>query len=467
MHVHHMARPILMRALQMALALECGCSLTFDGSQAYPPLDGHPPSLVGAQTLSVTSVQTISVIDADGVPWAAIYEPSGTSASGPVRLVKLADPIVDTLYDPGSLGVQISLHRLYVYGNDSVDIVRPDDPISTVSFTSPITGLVVPAESDRALMVLPLPTSSVSQLAIMRCDGSYQRAVTYMPGSTALITPGGDWVLTYDSVRWTAHLTSAELDVPLDATESQPVLDDVRQQLVECGPGGVRAVPYGGGPARVLDDQPCQRLPPALDEAGLPVIAGNSLLYWTAESANVVPLDGSAPPRQVVPLDARVLAYADGGIAFSRVGSHAFFGEAGDGWIGMWRFMERGRSAAFARATPALRWIEHAANDVESGELRVAPTLGGAVGHLARNVTEFDELDDGRVIAESNRAWDDDVYSRVIVIDEAAGRARWVGEGVKSYTLLPGQRAVLAVQFSQDDTRHYVRFAIPPKEPTP
>jgi hypothetical protein len=451
----------------MALALQCGCSLTFDGSQAYPPLDGQPPSLLGLQTLSVTSVQTISVIDADGVPWAVIYEPSDISASGPLRLVKLADPIVDTLYDAGSSAVQVSLHRLYVFGGGNVDIVRPDDPVSIVSFPSPVGGRDHLAASDRALMVLPVPTGSDALLAIMRSDGSYQRTVPFQPGSAALITPGGDWVLTYDGTRWTAHLTSAELDVPLDATESLPVLDDVRQQLVECGAGGVRAVPYGGAPARVLDDQPCVRLPPAIDEAGLPVIAGDSLLYWTNEGASVVPLDGSAPSRQVVPLFARVLAFADAGVAFSRDGTHAFFGEAGDGWVGAWRFMERGRSAAFARAAPALRWIEHAANDVESGELRVAPTLGGAVGHLARNVSEFDELDDGRVIAESNRAWDDDVYSRVIVIDEAAGRARWVGEGVKSYTLLPGQRAVLAVQFSQDDTRHYVRFAIPPREPAP
>ncbi len=182
-----------------------------------------------------------------------------------------------------------------------------------------------------------------------------------------------------------------------------------------------------------------------------------------------VPLDGSAPPtKNVAPASARVLAVAEAGVAFSLDGAHAFAGQSGDGWVGAWRFMERGRFPAFARAATALRWLEHTADDVDSGDLRVAPALGGPVGHLARNATQFDELDDGRVLAVSNRAWSDDAYSRIIVVDEARGRAEWVAQSVKSYTVLPGQRAVIAIQLSDDtDVTHYVRFAIPEREPAP
>ena len=470
------------RAIFFAAALACGCSLTVDGDQPPLPLAGLPPSTNGLQLIEKPDFQAMQlVVGADGVTWAALFATSDEGIIGPVRLVRLADPVREVLYDASFK--LVSRHVIYLSDESSslpLQVVQPGDDPKPFGVQVPPNfggGQITPSENDLAFLYQPPTTPS---FAIIRSDGSYTRELPLdVPGPGAftrppMISPDGDWAFTFESDgRTTAHLSKSELDIRLGSWRStvggvpeigQVFADDRHQQLIFCDGRGVTVMPYDGAAPRVLDPAACVQLPPGTDDSQLAQLAGDDFFYWSSDGARMVPLDGSAPPRTVTPGQRRVLAYGTPGLAYSLDQVNRFVGGAGDGWVGDWRFMDRGKAVTFSTRGRGLRFLEHTADDAESGDLSSSVALGSPPRRLARNVTQYDELDDGRLVAEADRAYENS-SNRVIVLDEVAGTARWVAEGVRRYTLIPGSRSVLGELISDKPMKQLVRFPIPPRGP--
>jgi hypothetical protein len=61
---------------------------------------------------------------------------------------------------------------------------------------------------------------------------------------------------------------------------------------------------------------------------------------------------------------------------------------------------------------------------------------------LARNVRQFGELGDGRVLAASNSV-PRGTHNRIIVIDEQQKQARWVADSSREFLFVPGSSDLL------------------------
>ena len=136
---------------------------------------------------------------------------------------------------------------------------------------------------------------------------------------------------------------------------------------------------------------------------------------------------------------------------------------ASDGWLGDWQFMKRGRSVGFSFSGKRLRWLEGAATLNGSGDLLSAAGPGEEPLRLARNVTRYGELSDGRVLALSNAAfWG--TQNRIIVIDEQTRTAAWVADSASAFMYVPGSRDLLVFLTTGGTSFDLVRVTIPRKQ---
>jgi hypothetical protein len=98
-------------------------------------------------------------------------------------------------------------------------------------------------------------------------------------------------------------------------------------------------------------------------------------------------------------------------------------GDTFSGWIGDKNLVRVGMSPRFSADGKRLYWLEDVA--LRAGDLWSYDLASGAARHLVRNVTQFDELPDGRLIAIANAAIDG-AFNRAIVVDERVGETRWI-----------------------------------------
>jgi hypothetical protein len=215
-------------------------------------------------------------------------------------------------------------------------------------------------------------------------------------------------------------------------------LDATRESILTCDWDGLRSLslrPRRPGPSesRVLDAEPC--IAP-----GSTLARRSGWIQYEGRGTRSVPLDGSAPARTIWSNveGAQLLATcSDGTVAYSLDPKERYGVGVGDGWIGRWRFMERGRDARFSLATGGcsrIRFKEHSANLRRLGELRSVSLADRSSRFLARNVGFYAELPDGRLLVADDLAVIGS-HNRLVVIDEDRGTSR---------TLLSGPTAVTA-----------------------
>jgi hypothetical protein len=130
-----------------------------------------------------------------------------------------------------------------------------------------------------------------------------------------------------------------------------------------------------------------------------------------------------------------------------------------DGWVGDWRFMERGHAASFSADRKRLRWIEHTDNPQQIGDLMSAPRNGAAT-LLARNTSQYAEAPDGRVLAITNH-WTEGAQNRLIAIDESAKVATWVADRADDYIAIPGSNDLLVELVNDHGDYDLMRVAMP------
>jgi hypothetical protein len=232
----------------------------------------------------------------------------------------------------------------------------------------------------------------------------------------------------------------------------------IGSNLITCGSDGVRSVPLDGTPETVIDPEAC-------DGSSALWLDNGRLIYPKAGSLWRVPLDGSGPPELVLPAGQRLLAFSpDDQLVYSTDPSDRYAAGAGDGWLGNWRFMERGRAVSYSRDGKRLRWLEHAAKQGGIGDLYSAEPNQSPL-HLARNVRVYEPLSDGRILAGANHAFRG-VQNRVITIDEQARASYWVADQAADYVRIPGSNDLLIDVVTGPTAFDVVRVPIPPKPTT-
>ena len=169
---------------------------------------------------------------------------------------------------------------------------------------------------------------------------------------------------------------------------------------------------------------------------------------------------GAEPFAKVDPF--RLRAVRGRSFVYTRRGADQYHGGAYDGWIGDVQVIHAGLAADFSADGKMLRWLENASGGGGDGvgDLYARELATGTVRHLARNVMQFAELPDGRVVAIADAA-NEGAWNRAIVIDEAKGEARWIARGVQLLQVI-GDQVVLASRSSGGLTKVYLA-PLPPR----
>jgi hypothetical protein len=144
---------------------------------------------------------------------------------------------------------------------------------------------------------------------------------------------------------------------------------------------------------------------------------------------------------------------------YSRPGYDDYDSGAFGGWLGDQQIIRAGLSERFSADGTRLYWMEDAAKNNSAGDLYSLEIGGGRVRHLARNVKSYSFLPDGRLVAIAHAALDGP-WNRAIVIDEARGESRWLGDDLQSLTVVGDQ--VVGVRRHGDGHTLFL-LAVPPR----
>ncbi|MCS6914198.1 MAG: hypothetical protein RMK29_04570 [Myxococcales bacterium] len=455
-------------ALLMLAMVLSGCSFLFDGNAPDLPLLGTPPSTAGLPRLNRTAADGARIIrGVDGAPWVAVREQGNV-----LRLIRLAEPpqqeeliaqqvhiLYRSLYllDSGLLPEQPTRLRIRAAGQVDKEqefLLPPGDPLLIVGSTEDVFAFFPRRADARSFLII-------------RRDGSFSRTVP-MPQGLDPQNPLAEGVVFFDGPgrylfvrdgmgRLRAHSTLSEEDIDLGQRPRTLLSLDALRALLACGEDGLVRVPMDGGPDTVLDPQPCT-------PEGLRIL-GRAVYYLAQGELRTVPVDGSVPPTRAFPAPAQqVLAAGPAGmLVYSTDPPRRWASGASDGWLEGWRFMERGRQVSFSRDGTRLRWLEHAATLSGAGDLLSAELPEGVPLRLSRNVRQFVELTDGRLLCVAHHAFRG-VHNRIVVIDEKARTARWVADHASGFLLIPGSNDLLAMLVKDNRGFDLVRLPIPPAE---
>lgn len=456
-----------MRPLALAAICACAsCAFSLDDGPPAPPLLGAPIDASSLAHLNAAPVASEAIVfDRAGRAWVAMVEPDALES------VLLSDPTTAQVVPvPAHDEVHLFPHALVLIdgerkGSDprAMSVRTVGEAVEETFSLPPGPGRLV-ANGDQSIFLwLPMAPGTPGY-PLFRRDGSFARVVPLPAGidpsqqSPVWLSPDSKLVLTRDSSGdMAAYSTSSPAEVDLGTHPIDFAFDDARAAIVTVGADGVHRVSLDGGGDQVLDPQPC--LP------GFVLIDGPNLLYETGGAAGpallAIALDGSEAAAHVLRADdfARVIALApNGDVVYSKDPSDRFAAGSGDGWIGDWSFMERGRAVGFSADGTRMRWLDHTAQLSTQGDLRSAPATGGPATTWARNVSRFDELPDGRFVAladdEQTGPW-----NRIVVMDERAGTATWVASNTVDYILVPADDLQLIVDVAAGALGHDVARA--------
>jgi hypothetical protein len=464
----------------VAALLCAGCSLTFDGSAPDLPLLGAEPATAQLPRLNHVPTPSIArlMFSDDGVPWATFTEIQPDGVTKGLRLVRLSPPAAEQLVTEPEFFT--TADSFYIFHRDPDGTTNPmthlqildvgaATPAHTFDFPGGPNLIIVDAYDLRFLYFVESADTTTYQ--IFRRDGSYVRTLPVPdavdptnPTASAMFIFNLDGSLLFvrdGNGRFTIWQTDGLRSWDLGIRPPSIIADPYDQMFASCGDDGLREFSRNGLPDRVLDTtcDPKGAFFPRFDANGTLLVvytAGDGVTYS-------VPFDGGGPRMQVLPVGQRVMGFGPAGdVMYTTVPDDMFVNGAGDAWIGGWRFMERGLDAGWSRDGKRVRWLEHAAQPSGVGELFAAPTPGGAAVHLARNVRQFDELDDGRLLADANHAFRG-TQNRVVVIDEKKLTQTWVASAAHEYEMIPGTNDIMVDVVTGPSTYDIVRVPIPPK----
>jgi hypothetical protein len=282
---------------------------------------------------------------------------------------------------------------------------------------------------------------------IQRRDGSFKRIVPWPKGidpanpfKNGLFfgdTGAGDTFYDRDANgRIVGHHTRDNVDIDLGIRPRFLVWSDANT-LVTCGNDGVRVVPIDGvTPERILDEEICK--------PSLLYILHGYVYYNVGTTMRKTKLDGTEAPIDVWNFGTdRLIALSTFGdtILYSTDPADRYVHGAGDGWLGDWKFMERGLGVNFSRDRTLLTWLEHAAQGSAAGDLTQvklpAPAVpGGTTQTLTKNTRQYTFLGDGRILCDENRA-NNGTWNRIVLIDWERGHKQYVAVGANHFSIVP------------------------------
>jgi hypothetical protein len=447
-----------------------GCAYTFDEAGVDIALRGDPvpPSLYRPLNEGLGPVRAVSLIqgaaatvDRDDL-WVVMPQaqpeiwPPPETWPDTTRLVRVEDGTVETHSADQILQGGTVLYLLTRPKDGKTDvslrIQRPGQAAPVGEFKLPPgDGLLLAASGDVAFAYIPAKNERRT-FFLRRSDGSLGREIP-LPAEV-------DPKLAFDKGRFffdsrgevffaqdgegllVAHRTTAEVDRALGAFDRDSVQDSRSRTVVFCGKRGLVRLSLPALTSQTLDPSPCN---PSI----LRSVSG-SILYLREDGVYEVD-DKSPPQRRLAAPVGQLLAVGPGrALAYSTDPPLTYGAGIGDGWLGSWRFMNRGRRPTWsihgAPDAVRLRWMENAARSDGSGELlsaRIAAAESERPLLLARNVRQWLEVAPGRVLAVSNAAGRG-VYNRLILIDEDRREARWVLDSVRDFLRIPGRDEVIA-----------------------
>lgn len=463
-----------MRWLVALALLSAGCSWTFDGDAPEVPLLGSAPDTDSLPHLNQGPADSTAevVYGTDGRPWAIFDETldmNGDLQEG-MRAVRLEPPgLEETLVaEDGEYGYD----HFYLLNSDPAGMPNPMLHLTIqalprdgndVTFDLPLhQPLLIPGPGDR-LFLYWAESSDTTEFLIQWVDKSFSRMIPVLPGidpgnpssASMFFSSDGLWLYTQDGNNdLVKHSTTSEVDLDLGVWSRDFGLDG--DHFVVCGDSGLRTVPTDGSMGMVLDPSPCDKKEPLY-------FHGSYVLYTVNGTLRQTLRNGTGTPTTVLDMGERVIAFGpQNSLAYSRDPAGKYAAGAGDGWIGDWRFMDRGRAVSYSRDGKKVRWLEHAAQASGIGELLSATVPNGDPLHLALNVRQYEELSDGRVLACSNRVFRG-VQNRVIAIDEEKKTAVWVASAGGEFANIPGTTDILVDVVTGPSSYDIVRVPIPPK----
>jgi hypothetical protein len=449
--------------LLLCTFLLTGCTFDWNGDEPGLPLVGEEPALGSFTKLNSAPVGRAQLmLGPDGTPWTAFCEfwAAGSGNNGRsckrMHLVRLGPPEdapAEEVIEADSFGVHYQM--LYVVHEDmatpgrTVTMHRPGDArAADVDF---VLG------GDRAVFVVNdggaadvfmywIEDPATTAWTIHRRDQAYTRHLPIPAGIDPVGKNSDGLFLAFDAagdrlfVRAPDGTTDAfstldEGAVPLGMLDPDLFIDEVRAALVAVGAHGVVSVPFDGSTPHAFTSDTVDRTSVAAN--------ADQLYYATSAGLWRAPLDGSAAAELIQPHAQRPRAIGPHGeVAYSNDPTSEYAGSAGDGWLGGWRFMERGRGVRWSGDGARLHFLEHAATLGTYGDLTAATGPADPVRTLAINVHAWDELGDGRLVAIEN-AIQQGTWNRMVVIDELVGERRWLVPEAAEFFLVPGKAELI------------------------
>jgi hypothetical protein len=486
-----------MRKLVFIFVVAASCSYTFDTTEPTLPYVGPETDAATLPRLNSAPVDgEVFVLGADKRIWLLLQHTDTTWEMQPMS----GDPASDTLAPDEQMQL-VTWRALYILRTPTTDGGVPPDlatapraPSDMGPEAPPNVTLVVRSVGEHPGVEFQVPDGpallyslgaddvfayivtnpGLPGYLLQRRDGSYKRIVPWPKGidpanpfkNGLFFGDNGPGDVFYDrdvDGRIVGHHTRDNIDVDLGIRPRFLAWVD-QKRFVTCGPDGVRVVFADGvTPEVVLDDDICK--------TSLLAQAGGYIYYDVGTTLRKVKLDGSEAP---IPLfdfgESRVLTVATPGdhILYSTDPADRYVHGAGDGWLGGWKFMERGLGATFSNDRTALYWIENAAQASGAGDLKTVKLQGpgvpgGTATTLVKNARQFSFLGDGRIIADENHV-NNGTWNRVVLIDEAAGHKQYVVTGADHFSPIPSSSDYIVDVVTGATSGHdVVRVSLPPR----
>lgn len=506
-----MKRASLILALLSASLGGGGCSLTYDSSTPDLPLLGSAPNMAAFTRLNhAPAGASYFVYGRDGNYWLAIQEtetdPTWATENCPVgrpclRVIRMTGQPAETTYSaclqsaygcpPGyGSGWAIAWRAFYLLTDvdpagklpTELTILAAGDRSGEKYSFPPGPPLILSAGADNVFVYWPRSADTKSYFAVHRGAKPTTRMMPVPDGvdpakpDGAIIAFNGDASILFTRNpkgkvhAWSTIQTDGhcDLDVGMRPAYTQVLsascdAGGVHGSLRTMGDDGIRQSTFDGKPDLVLE--PDEVTPGFVDYEQRPgadmTLTWYGYYYTKLGQLRRVALDGSAPPETIL-VDGLARLYGifpDGRLIYTKDPGNRYIYGVGDGWLGDWQFMQRGRDAMVSGDALRMRWIEHSAQTSATGDLLSAP-IGGPALRLARNVSQYDELGDGRVLALANRAFPG-VQNRIVVVDELTQKSAWVAVASNGYSHIYGSTDLLVDVVTGATGHDLVRVPVP------
>jgi hypothetical protein len=482
-----------MRSAALAAAvLAAGCSWTLDRDRDWLPLLGDPPSLAGAPHYS-SDLPLAYYQTSDGRIWIKSRERAADDSSGDLILhsfdlaaeerrfpprafltdegVVVADQSPSS--DPSMSRLHLTLDRLGAGPTVTRDVDIPTAMTNPLVVRGPGFFVVAPlrigdADADQNAPILLVFDNGTVDRMLAGPEGwgvsaspppppaAVERSFAGSARFILLQAHRGGGLAAYDVEAHTLYGLGAPSPVPLPMDpgslgshfEPPPtyVYDDLQERVWFCGTSTTtvslvtretRELPFG------CIDLRHQR------GGELLVQAPDGAVYALAADGSAVTPLGIYPPYGIRTARGRAFLYVRSA-AEDR-------GEVFSAWLGDTHVIRAGMSPRFSADGRRLYWLEDVA--FHAGDLWSLELATRAAHHQVRNVPEFDQLADGRLVAIANAAIDGP-FNRAIVVDEAAAESRWLAADMQMVQSV-GDAVIAGRQI--DSTTDVYRLPLPPR----